>query len=236
MSARGNAHIAQCHRRQPECCAGGTPIALSASGLSPFDVIGRESTVFPAGAMEQIRDCPCGSQDPKPLIGTTVNAWRNLLEPTWIAGEDLEVFCLEQRMVGFDADRGVLHKLRRPARATQRLDAQEHGGRHGHDHVPVPVRVAIGKQIGINVAVPAETLHQAASLPQAQVLRRGLRRPTEPSRQIASTKQRGKITQTLECGDLGLGSGSRSHDEDLKARRATAPRNELTAEMGLQCP
>jgi hypothetical protein len=73
--------------------------------------------------------------------------------------------------------------------------------------------VAVGKQIGIDVAVPAETLHQAAPLPQVQILRRGLRRPTEPSRQIASTKQRGKITQALECGDLGLGSGNRSHDD-----------------------
>lgn len=213
MSARGTAHITQCHRRQPECCAGGTPIALSASGLSPFDVIGREPTVFPAVAMEQIRECPCGSQDPKPLIGTTVNPCRNLLEPTWIAGEDLDVFCLEQRMAGFDGDRGALHQLCRPACATQRLDAHEHGGGHGHDHGPVPVRMAVGKQIGIDVTVPTETLHQAASLPQVQILRGGLRRPIERSRQIVPTKQRGKITQALESGDLGLGSGNRSHDD-----------------------
>jgi hypothetical protein len=69
--------------------------------------------------------------------------------------------------------------------------------------------VAAGEQIGIDVTVGAETLHQAATLPELQILRGGLRSPTEPPREIASTEQRGKIAQTLEGGDLG--SGSRSH-------------------------
>src|SRR5579884_1342611 len=115
-------------------------------------------------------------------------------------------------MAGFDGHRGALHQLRRPARTTQRLDPNEHGGRHGHRHGPLPVRVAAGEQIGIDVAVPAETLHQAATLPEVQILRGGLRSPTEPPGEIASTEERWKIAQTLEGGDLG--PGSRSHGDE----------------------